>query len=45
VMTQLELSKMLGYISEETFIQMQGQADRLHKMLNRLITRLKNPGG
>ena len=45
VMTQLELSKMLGYISEETFIQMQGQADRLHKMLNRLIARLKNPGG
>jgi len=23
----------------------QNLADRLHKMLNRLITRLKNPGG
>ncbi len=45
VMTQLELSKMLGYIDDELFSQTQDSADRLHKMLNRLITRLKNPGG
>ena len=45
VITQLELSKMLGYIDDELFSQTQDSADRLHKMLNRLITRLKNPGG
>ena len=45
VITQLELSKMLGYIDDELFSQTQDRADRLHKMLNRLITRLKNPGG
>ena len=44
-MTQLELSKMFEYIDEETFIQIKDQANRLHKMLNRLISRLKNPGG
>ena len=44
-MTQLELSKMFGYIDEETFSQIKDQANRLHKMLNRLISRLKNPGG
>ena len=45
VITQLELSKMLGYIDDELFSQTQDSADRLHKMLNRLISRLKNPGG
>ncbi len=45
VITQLELSKMLGYIDDELFSQTQDMADRLHKMLNRLITRLKSPGG
>ena len=44
-MTQLELSKMFGYIDEETLSQIKDQANRLHKMLNRLISRLKNPGG
>ena len=44
-MTQLELSKMFGYVDEETFSQIKDQANRLHKMLNRLISRLKNPGG
>ncbi len=44
-MTQLELSKMFEYIDEETFIQIKDQANRLNKMLNRLISRLKNPGG
>ncbi|WP_367363354.1 four helix bundle protein [Mesotoga sp.] len=44
-MTQLELSKMFEYIDEETFIQIKDQANRLHKMLNKLISRLKNPGG
>ena len=42
---QLELSKMFEYIDEETFSQIKDQANRLHKMLNRLISRLKNPGG
>ena len=41
VITQLELSKMLGYIDQETHEKLRETADRLHRMLNRLIASLK----
>ena len=41
VITQLELSKMLGYIDQETHEELRETADRPHRMLNRLISSLK----
>ena len=41
VITQLELSMMLGYIDQETHETLRETADRLHRMLNRLIASLK----
>ena len=41
VITQLEMSMMLGYIDQETHEKLRETADRLHRILNRLIASLK----